>query len=178
MRGSAHGKSLEGLKVRIGTLATVVFIILMTFMSLFGRMGKFSYTPKILDELFGFSQYVLKETARKVDSGYCGNISFTPSEKPKNSEVLFYAQSGQIVRITIKATARGSSITCINISIDGVPWCQETELPYQIVQGTISDKLRFDREPGGDIHVVRFAPSLMALDAEISIDCLVLVSNY
>lgn len=167
-------------KKLITLICTIVVIIFTVFLSLLAYLGNNSLTPKILDHILGLSPYVLKEVLvninRQVDSGYSGTFVFTPNSTNNSAQLLFYAERGQTVRVTINANSIGSKPSTIRILVDKVPWGDVRELPINFVHSDITDKLKFD-EPGADLHLLQVIPEKLGKDAVISLDCLVLVKN-
>jgi hypothetical protein len=164
-------------KSTITLIATIVVACFSAMVVVIGFIGRNSFAPKIVDEIFGLSTYVLAEITKRVDSGYSGTFIFAPKSPDKNAQLLFFAEKGQSVKVTINGNSLGSKRSKFRVFIDNTPWGDSRELPFNLVHGDVTDKLKFDVEPGGNIHVLRFVPNPLEEDALILIECLVLVYN-
>lgn len=164
-------------KASVATIAGIVFTVLTILFGFLGWLGKSSFTPWLVDRVFGVSKYVLEEVTKRIDSGYADTFIFSLSAAETKSQLLFYAEKGQRVKLTINANSTGQRPTMFRVYIDGSPWESARQAPFHIVHGDITDKLRFDTEPGGDIHSLKFIPVDLKADAWIVIDALVLVYN-
>lgn len=160
----------------ISTIAAIVVACYSATLGLIGYLGRNSFAPKILDEMFGISKYVLKEISKKVDSGYTGTFIFAPDAVNRNQQLVFYAEKDQIVKVTLKAQATGSQASKLRILIDKVSWDGERELPIEITHGDITDRLKFD-DPGANLHFLKPSPVQLQKDTIMVIECLVLVYN-
>lgn len=163
-------------KITITLIATIVVACFSVIVALIGFIGRNSFAPKIIDEIFGLSPYVLTELTKRVDSGYSGTFIFAPNSREKNTQ-LFFAEKGQTVKLTINSNSIGSKKSKFKAYIDGELWGGIRELPFNLVHGDVTDELKFDREPGGNIHALRFVPDQLEEDALVIIECLVLVYN-
>lgn len=163
-------------KKTIALTASIVVACFSTIVIMIGFIGRNSFAPKMVDEVFGISKYVLEEITKRVDSGYSGTFVFAPNLPNQNAQLLFYAEKGQTVKVTIKGNSLGSNPSKLKVFIDNAPWGDFRELPFHLVHGDITDKLRFD-DPGANIHVLRLVPNQLGEDALIVLDCLVLVYN-
>jgi len=165
------------LKLTITLIAVVVFACFSVIAGTIGFLGRNSFAPKILDQIFGLSAYVLTEITERVDSGYSRTFIFTPNSMDKNCDLLFFAEKGQPVKVTINGTSRGSKLSTFKVFVDNAPWEHARELPFNIVHADITDKLKYDQPPGANIHILRFIPAQLEEDALIVLECLVLVYN-
>jgi len=154
----------------------IVVIIYTAIISVIGFLGRNSFAPKVIDGIFGISNHVLKEITKKVDSGYSGTFIVTPDMKEKNMQILFFAEKEQTVKITIKGNFLGTEPAKFRTFIDNQPWGNSRELPYVLVHGDITDKLKFD-EPGANLHVLKLIPEELGENYLMVLDCLVLVYN-
>jgi hypothetical protein len=145
-------------------------------------MGKSSYTPRILDELLGLSAFVSQEISKKVDSGYSESITFKYDSQGQwlkaRREILFYAEPGQTVKLTIRGNAGGAPNTTsgVEVHIDGVIWKNLGSAPYSRIQVPITGKLKSDVDEGA-IHNISFHPKDLKPGDIAQIDCLILVYN-
>jgi len=162
-------------KSSITLIASIVVACFSAILVVLGLIGRNSFAPKIIDQIFGLSNFVLTEITKKVDSGYSGTFILAPTSKDRDAKLLFYAEKGQTVKTTIKANQLGSMHGKLKLFVDNNSWC-ERELPYQLVHGDITDKLKFD-EPGANLHVLRLVPGQMEENALVILECLVLVYN-
>jgi hypothetical protein len=150
----------------------------LAILGVLGFLGRDSITPKIFDKIFGISDYVLSEITKRIDSGYSGTFVFRPDSKEKRGQLYFYAEAGQPVKVTLNASLIGNGK--FNILVDGEPW--EREIPhdqpfYRSVHADITKRLKFDIEPGGNVHTLQFQVLSLGSDAVIVVDSLVLVYN-
>lgn len=159
------------------TIATIVLACYLALIGVIGYFGRNSFAPKIVDGIFGLSTYVLAEITKRVDSGYSRTFIIAPNSMDKNFDLLFFAEKGQPVKVTINGTSRGSELSTFKVFVDNAPWEDTRELPFNMVHGDITDKLKYDQPPGGNIHVLRFIPGQLEEDALIVLECLVLVYN-
>jgi hypothetical protein len=161
----------------ISTIAAIVVACYSVTFGLIGYLGRNSFAPKIIDEMFGISKYVLKEIDKKVDSGYTGTFIFTPDAVNKTQQLVFYAEEGQKVKVTIKAHATGPQANKLRVLIDKVPWAEDRVLPIEIIHGDITKLLKFD-DPGANLHFLKPSPvEELQKDTIMVIECLVLVYN-
>lgn len=161
----------------ITLIAVVVFACFSVIGGAIGFIGRNSFAPRFVDEVFGLSTYVLTEITKRVDSGYSGTFIFAPNLTDKNTHLLFFAEKGQPVKVTIKGSSRGSKPSKFKVYIDYLPWGDARESDFNIVHADITDKLKYDIEPGGNIHVLKFIPDQLEEDTLIVLECLVLVYN-
>lgn len=160
-------------------ISTIVVACIMAVGTIIGVIGRHSFTPKIIDQAFGISPYVLSEISKHVDSGYSATFIFSQDSKP-NAQLQFFAEKGQTVKVTISGNASGSQRRVFKVLIDNVPWEGDRDLPFNLVHGDITDKLRWDIPPGGNVHALRFLPGRLENDSKDSVavfDCLVVVYN-
>lgn len=171
----------------IATISGIVVVTLTTLLGVFGFIGKGSYTPIIFDKLFGLTEYVNKEAARqfdneinamseKVDSGYTESIIIPYDEAGKwkaGRTVLFYAQPGQRVKVSLFGSASGLSV--LVTEIDGPGKNLTPESRFSLSHADVTKRLCFDCDPGGEIHKVRFIPKNLKKGDFIVVDVLVLV---
>lgn len=163
-------------KPTITIIATIVFLCFSILVGLIGFWGRNSFAPKIVDHVFGLSDYVLKEISERIDSGYSDTFIFEPDSKNKGGQILFFAEKGQTVKVTLQGNSLGPKPSKFRMFIDNTPWGASRELPIKIVHGDITDKLKFD-EPGASIHVLKIVPEPLEKDSLMLIDSLVLVYN-
>lgn len=135
----------------------------------FGELSK-----KQLDEL---AVYVLEKSCELVDSGYSKTIIFSKDSPADDNFIIFHANKGQNVDITI--TARSSKPDAkFRVVIDDRIWGPALRnFPFDMVGVSIAEGLRFDIPPGGCIHIVRFVPENIS-DSDLAvIKCLILVKK-
>jgi len=163
-------------KITTSLIASIVVACYITVIAVVGFIGRNSFAPKIIDEIFGLSDYVLEEITKKVDSGYSGTFIITPSSTDRVTQLLFFAEREQTVKVTIKGNSLGSAPNKFRLLIDNKPWGDIRDLPYTVVHGDITDKLKFD-EPGANLHVLKLIPEQLGEGSLLVFDCLVLVYN-
>ncbi len=131
-----------------------------------------------IDEKLGLSAHltpkIMGEVVKKVDSGYSRSFILRSDDPTSDTDLLFYAEPGQVVRLVMKAEAYGPKPK-IQILIDNVPWL-EKEVPFQINLADISEHVRRDAE-GGNIHVMKVVPRDVTSGSTTVLQCLVLVAN-
>lgn len=120
---------------------------------------------------------ITRITSEHVDSGYTRNIVFSQSASGDDSVLTFYARKEQEVELTIIARAPNGSQTKFRIVVDRRAWGEPRKFPYTMVQGNITEHLRFDAEPGGNLHTMRFVPIDFTESDRAVIECVVLVRN-
>ena len=162
-------------KLTITLIAVVVFACFSVIGGAIGFIGRNSFAPKIIDQIFGLSTYVLAEITERVDSGYSRTFIFALKSTDKNCDLLFFAEKRQPVKVTINGTSRGSELSTFKVFVDNAPWEDTRELPFNIVHADITDKLKYDQPPGANIHFLRFIPAQLGEHALIVLECLVLV---
>jgi hypothetical protein len=163
-------------KKTITLISTIVVVCITAVGAVIGVIGRNSFTPKIIDQAFGISRYVLSEISKQVDSGYSATFIFSQNSRP-NAQLQFFAEKGQTVKVTISGNALGSQPTVFKVLIDNVPWEGDRNFPFNLVHGDITDKLRWDIPPGGNVHALRFLPGKLENDSVVVLDCLVVVYN-
>jgi hypothetical protein len=162
-------------KKKIGLIASIVVACYIALVAAIGFIGKNSFTPKIIDSMFGITEYVFKQMTKRVDSGYSKTFIFAPGSHCDDNTLRFYAEEGQSVKMTIDAHAVSPETLSFRVDIDGKPWESPRTIPFNIVHGTITKYLRFDVEPGGDLHTLRFVPDNLKNNSIVIIQCLILV---
>lgn len=144
-----------------------------------GWLGRTSFTPRVIDALFGISDYVAKQVRRGEEAGYSASFVFRRGEAERPALVMFHAFRGDSVVATINGEYRGSPLSppgSFRVLIDNIPWHDVWVAPdSSIVHGQITDKLRFDIHPGGEIHLLRVVPVNLDSDGVLIVECLVLV---
>lgn len=159
-------------------LVTAVVAAILIVVALAGRS---SYTPKILDQMFGISDYIEKEAFSKVDSGYSAVLLFDSNPKSQRSwddaSVLFYAEKGQPVLLTLDFE---ESVVPdgLRIILDG----QEAPArKRRIFKADITNQLPWDlmapdiSSPG--LHVLRIVPVAKRIAIPFAVKVLVLVQR-
>lgn len=158
----------------VTVIATIVTACFSAFLAIIGFIGRDSFAPKIIDEIFGLSNYVLAEIQKRVDSGYSSSFILTTKNRDQNTQILFYAEEGQTVHVTWNASSLGPNPVKLKVLVDNSLW-QESELPDYIVQGNVTEQLKFNIKPGANIHHLRFVPVNLDDESIVVIDSLVLV---
>jgi hypothetical protein len=158
-------------KKKIASIASIVTICIASAFALLGFLGKSSFTPLIIDKVFGITDHVTNEIVKKIDSGYSNTFILSPKDARQDATILFYAQHGQMVRATINSAGRGAP-TKFQYFVDNMPWNPGAS---SATHADITNILRFDMAPGGDIHVLKIIPSFSSNDSFAVVDCLVLV---
>jgi hypothetical protein len=161
-------------KKRISLIASIVVACYIALVAVIGFIGKNSFTPKIIDSMFGITDYVFSQLTKRVDSGYSKTFIFAPGSHSDNF-LRFYAEEGQSVKMTIVAHAVSTEPLSFRVIIDGRPWGSPRSIPFEIVHGTITKLLHFDIEPGGNLHTLSFVPDNLKQDSIVVIECLILV---
>jgi len=141
--------------------------------------GKSSYTPKILDEMLGLSKYVERTAFSKIDSGYSKVLFFDPAGDPRqlrdNSTILFYAEKGQPVSLTIEFEGSVAP-DGLKVIIDG----QEVTTRHKSVSNAdITNKLFYDlnasETTSSGLHTLRVVPVARRVTVPFGVNVLVLV---
>jgi hypothetical protein len=168
----------EPKKGTIAQIATIVVACYVALAALIGLIGRNSFTPIIIDEMFGISEHVKKEIMLRVDSGYSRTFVFSPGVADDRNQLIFYAEDGQPVKVSINGYSRGDSDTGFRILVDNSPWEGVRELPFNsfhMANINITNKLKFDQPPQGNLHALKFVPERLEEDSLIVLECLVLV---
>ena len=168
----------RGNQKTIGVIAAVVVGCYAVVAGLVGFLGRSSYTPRAIDKLFGLTEYLEVQLAtRRVDSGYSKVFIFSGSTASDDTQLMFYAVPSQPVKLTICASATGPPLT-VKVLLDGELWTS-FKTPYNIVQGDVTKKLRFDVPPGENVHTLKFIPPGIVAKQSASdvavVECLVMV---
>ena len=119
---------------------------------------------------------ISRSLGEHVDSGYTKTIIFSQEAAADSNFLIFYARKEQEVELTILATATGSQAK-FRLILDGSTWDEPQEFPYYQVAANITEHLRFDREPGGNLHRMRFQPVDLNESDRAVIELVVLVRN-
>lgn len=160
----------------IATVSGVVLTVMTGVIGLIGFAGQNSYTPIILDQIFGISKYVNEEITKKVDSGYADSfvISYDEAGKWKEGrQLLFYAEKEQDVKVTIRGNASGD--TTLVTQIDDSDKNLTKNKPFNLIHADVTQRLSFDSEPGANLHFIRFRPQNLKAGEYIVVESLVLV---
>lgn len=112
-----------------------------------------------------------------VDSGYTKTIVFSERAPAEDNFLIFYARPEQQVEVTILASATVGSEAKFRVTLGGRAFGEPRPFPFTLVQGTITEHLRFDAEPGANLHILRFQPVDFAEGDRAVIQCVVLVKN-
>ncbi len=186
----------ESLKKTATVVSTIVVACFATILGLIGWIGHNSYAPKIIDQLFGLSNYIQKieddrvqaaltQFRKRVDSGYSATFVFSKKADGGigTGKIMFSAASGQTAKLTVHAYSIGAPGITVRILVDDLPWSEPREVPFTFVGLPITQALRSDIDPGGDSHFVRIVPTnpmdiaKLPSDAAVIADCIVIVSN-
>ena len=123
------------------------------------------------------SEQIARSLSEHVDSGYTKTIVFSERAPADDNFLIFYARPEQEVEVTILATATVGTEAKFRVTLSGRAWGEPRAFPYTMVQGTITEHLRFDAEPGANLHVLRFQPIDFLESDRAVIQCVVLVRN-
>lgn len=115
-------------------------------------------------------------TSSRIDSGYAHSIVLKADDTRDFPNLLmFHARDDQDVFLTVLATSKSHG-TSLRIAVDNVDlWPDAQPLPVMAHDLRITDKLRFDVPPAGNVHTVRFTPE--ALAGQVLIEAIVLVHD-
>ncbi len=169
---------LEAVKADYATIKVVVLTTVACVVVLVAPFAWLLTTfvdARTVDKKLGLSAFIMGEIVKNVDSGYSKSFILLGSDPTTDTDLLFYSQRGQVVRIVIEAVARGPQSPKIQVLIDNSLWL-EKDLPFNVHLADISEHIRPDAE-GGDIHVVRVVPIGLTQGNVAVLKCLVLVAN-
>ena len=157
----------------------IMFIVVGSVMILIGIAGRSSFTPLIFDQLFGITSHVEKQISIKIDSGYSATFIFEPRRnleseggtiiRKVNNTLLFHAQLGQRVTVTLRFYNPYPDEDFLRITVDQTSW----GLKEDFVKLDITQKLQ--SELGADLHVVRIVPLMKDSENPTVVDVLILV---
>lgn len=129
------------------------------------------------DHKRAIAEQIARSSGQHVDSGYTKTIVFSPEASGDDNFLIFYARKEQEVELTILATATVGSQAQFRVVLDRRAWGEPRPFPYTLVQGNITEHLRFDADPGANLHVMRFVPVNLKENERAVIECVVLVKN-
>jgi hypothetical protein len=90
--------------------------------------------------------------------------------------LIFYARRDQKVEATILSEGIGSDAK-MRMILDGKTWGEPLALPLTLFNVDITEKLRYDIPPGGNLHTLRFIPETSNDEFSAVIDSVILVKN-
>lgn len=158
-------------------IASSTFFIIFAGFSFVALSSKQPLVGEVLDSVFHVTSYIQKQISKRVDSGYSGSFIIDSRTKTLN-QILFFAHQTQGADLSITAVARNPKGTLINVFIDGEPWWKgPLENAFVRVHIDITNKLKYDVRPAGDIHSIQFIPENISSDALIVVDSVVVVHN-
>ena len=125
--------------------------------------------------------------AQRIDSGYSRTIVFagkemipggTTSISSTDRAMMFYAEVGQDVHATVHAYSDAPQ-SKLRILVDNQTWQPsiESSLPIAVTHANITDKLRFDTQPGSNLHVISFTPDGLQGTGKMVVQVTILVYN-
>jgi hypothetical protein len=114
-----------------------------------------------------------------VDSGYSKTFLFSKTDTGEDNVLMFYAQKNQrtSVELSASATSKKSGDTKLRIFVDDTQLTTDQLLPYSIANADVTDKLQFNRQPDGNLHIIKFQPIDLPPETRVSINCVVIVAN-
>lgn len=132
----------------------------------------------ITDEHKGaIADQIARSISEHIDSGYTKTIIFSDEVPPDQNFLIFYARKGQEVELTLLANAIAGPDARFRMTLDNQSWGEPRSFPFNIVQGNITEHLRFDAAPGANLHMIRFTAEGFQDGDRAIINCVVLVRN-
>jgi hypothetical protein len=161
----------------------VVYLLVAALLLVLAVVGRSSYTPLILDQMFGITAHVEKTLNLKIDSGYSATFIFEPRRLPGrpnpapqlvqkvNNTLLFSAERGQRVTLTVKYFNPYEDKDFLLVTVDQ----SSQKIRQQLVKLDITKKL--DSQLGADLHVLRIDPIITDFTQPFSVETVILVER-